>query len=64
MMVHGGRTQQTEHCVLFPQGSAAGKKYKFVVTGHGKYEKIPVDDENEGEFTNGKSGKTTDTQCW
>ncbi|XP_041852734.1 non-muscle caldesmon [Melanotaenia boesemani] len=29
---------------------AAGKKYKFVVTGHGKYEKIPVDDQNGGEF--------------
>lgn len=38
-----------------PKGSAAGKKYKFVVTGHGKYEKIPVDDENGGEFTNGES---------
>ncbi|KAF1386363.1 hypothetical protein PFLUV_G00094010 [Perca fluviatilis] len=39
------------------KGSAAGKKYKFVVTGHGKYEKIPVDDENGGEFINGESGK-------
>ncbi|GAA6227692.1 non-muscle caldesmon-like [Lates japonicus] len=38
------------------KSTAAGKKYKFVVTGHGKYEKIPVDDENGGEFTNGKSG--------
>ncbi|XP_032367697.1 non-muscle caldesmon [Etheostoma spectabile] len=37
------------------KGSAAGKKYKFVVTGHGKYEKVPVDDENGGEFTNGES---------
>ncbi|XP_005748811.1 non-muscle caldesmon [Pundamilia nyererei] len=37
------------------KSSAANKKYKFVVTGHGKYEKIPVDDENEGTFTNGKS---------
>ncbi|XP_042361290.1 non-muscle caldesmon [Plectropomus leopardus] len=37
------------------KGSAAGKKYKFVVTGHGKYEKIPIDDENGGEFTNGQS---------
>ncbi|XP_069018312.1 non-muscle caldesmon isoform X2 [Embiotoca jacksoni] len=41
-----GRPGQTQ------KGSAAGKKYKFVITGHGKYEKIPVDDE---EFTNGKS---------
>ncbi|XP_047189155.1 lymphocyte-specific protein 1 isoform X4 [Scophthalmus maximus] len=28
------------------KGSATCKKYKFVVTGHGKYEKIPVDKEN------------------
>lgn len=40
-----------------PQGSLGSKKYKFVVTGHGKYEKIPVDDDDTGgEFTNGKSG--------
>ncbi|XP_055078415.1 non-muscle caldesmon [Periophthalmus magnuspinnatus] len=33
------------------KGSTSGKKYKFVVTGHGKYEKIPVDDdETEGPF--------------
>lgn len=37
------------------KGSAAGKKYKFVVTGHGKYEKIPVDDEGRAEISNGKS---------
>ncbi|XP_037622257.1 non-muscle caldesmon isoform X1 [Sebastes umbrosus] len=37
------------------KGSAAGKKYKFVVTGHGKYEKIPVDGEDGREFTNGES---------
>ncbi|XP_071315803.1 non-muscle caldesmon isoform X2 [Trachinotus anak] len=37
------------------KGPAAGKKYKFVVTGHGKYEKIPVDNEDGGEFINGKS---------
>ncbi|KAE8296688.1 Lymphocyte-specific protein 1 52 kDa phosphoprotein [Larimichthys crocea] len=37
------------------KGSVAGKKYKFVITGHGKYEKIPVDDEDTGEFMNGKS---------
>ncbi|XP_075946141.1 uncharacterized protein lsp1a [Anarhichas minor] len=28
------------------KSSAAGKKYKFVVTGHGKYEKIPTDGES------------------
>ncbi|XP_041794988.1 non-muscle caldesmon isoform X2 [Chelmon rostratus] len=37
------------------KASAAGKKYKFVVTGHGKYEKIPVENEDGGEITNGKS---------
>ncbi|XP_068169602.1 non-muscle caldesmon isoform X2 [Antennarius striatus] len=38
-----------------PKASAAVKKYKFVVTGHGKYEKMTVDDEVGGDFTNGKS---------
>ncbi|KAM4602055.1 uncharacterized protein lsp1a isoform 2-T2 [Polymixia lowei] len=32
----------------------SGKRYKFVVTGHGKYEKIPVDDENGDDFTTSK----------
>ncbi|KAM9377624.1 uncharacterized protein lsp1a [Pholidichthys leucotaenia] len=34
------------------KGSAAGKKYKFMVTGHGKYEKISMDDDSDN---NGKS---------
>ncbi|XP_020490648.1 non-muscle caldesmon isoform X1 [Labrus bergylta] len=37
------------------KGSATGKKYKFIVTGHGKYEKIPIEDEDREEFTNGQS---------
>ncbi|TNN48814.1 Lymphocyte-specific protein 1 [Liparis tanakae] len=37
------------------KGSAARKKYKFVVTGHGKYEKLPTDGENGREFTDGDS---------
>ena len=49
---------QSKHDLISPQGSAAGKKYKFVVTGHGKYEKIPADGEDGREFTNGESGKT------
>lgn len=44
----------TECCLVFLQGSTSGKKYKFVVTGHGKYEKIPVDDENGEQFDHGK----------
>ncbi|XP_029993170.1 non-muscle caldesmon isoform X2 [Sphaeramia orbicularis] len=34
------------------KNATGGKKYKFVVTGHGKYEKIPVDKEDGGEFGN------------
>lgn len=34
------------------KNATGGKKYKFVVTGHGKYEKIPVDAEDGGEFAN------------
>lgn len=34
-----------------------GKRYKFVVTGHGKYEKISIDDDYHSDYANGKSGK-------
>ncbi|KAM3870195.1 uncharacterized protein ACN63O_005326 [Diretmus argenteus] len=37
------------------KGVASGKRYKFVVTGHGKYEKIPVEDDDGDEFSNVKS---------
>lgn len=47
------------HTVSSLKASAAGKKYKFVITGHGKYEKIAVDD----EVMNGKSGEFTDRKC-
>nr|XP_023697792.1 non-muscle caldesmon-like isoform X2 [Paramormyrops kingsleyae] len=33
----------------------SGKRYKFIVTGHGKYEKVPVDD-IENDYANGNSG--------
>ncbi|XP_034392049.1 non-muscle caldesmon isoform X2 [Cyclopterus lumpus] len=46
--VIGDSTGQQGHRA---KGSAAGKKYKFVVTGHGKYEKIPLNGENRGQFT-------------
>ncbi|XP_012688139.2 non-muscle caldesmon isoform X1 [Clupea harengus] len=39
------------------KGLSPGKKYKFVVTGHGKYEKIPMDDDNYSDFSNGKTGE-------
>lgn len=39
------------------QDSSGGKRYKFVVTGHGKYEKVSVDD-GCSEDANCQSGKT------
>ncbi|XP_066557067.1 non-muscle caldesmon isoform X2 [Amia ocellicauda] len=37
------------------KGTPSGKRYKFVVTGHGKYEKVAVSDSDHNEFTNGKA---------
>ncbi|XP_062245337.1 non-muscle caldesmon [Platichthys flesus] len=37
------------------KGSAAGKKFKFIVTGHGKYDKIPMNDKSGREFMNKQS---------
>ncbi|KAI4799246.1 hypothetical protein KUCAC02_017072 [Chaenocephalus aceratus] len=53
----GSRTSLKPADVRPGEGSAAGKKYKFVVTGHGKYEKIPVDEDGE-EFADGEDGET------
>uniref|UniRef100_H2L4N7 Lymphocyte specific protein 1 a n=1 Tax=Oryzias latipes TaxID=8090 RepID=H2L4N7_ORYLA len=36
------------------KGSAAEKKFKFVVTGHGKYEKIPAKDQSGGQSKSGR----------
>ncbi|XP_072525631.1 uncharacterized protein lsp1a isoform X2 [Salminus brasiliensis] len=36
------------------KGTSSGKRYKFIVTGHGKYEKISIDDELYDDYTNGK----------
>ncbi|KAM6973316.1 uncharacterized protein lsp1a [Aplochiton taeniatus] len=38
------------------KGTTSIKRYKFVVTGHGKYEKMAADHDNAEEYTNGKSG--------
>ncbi|XP_036808130.1 non-muscle caldesmon isoform X5 [Oncorhynchus mykiss] len=41
---------------LGAKGNPSGKRYKFVMTAHGKYAKIPVDDdEYMDEYTNGKA---------
>ncbi|CDQ61772.1 unnamed protein product [Oncorhynchus mykiss] len=45
---------------LGAKGNPSGKRYKFVMTAHGKYAKIPVDDdEYMDEYTNGKAGAMT-----
>lgn len=50
MMDNASLTESVE----FQEGSTC-KRYRFVVTGHGKYEKVPI----EGcEDTNSPSGKT------
>lgn len=42
------------------QDSSPCKRYRFVVTGHGKYEKVSIDG---CEDTNSQSGKTTSFLC-
>ncbi|XP_029624275.1 caldesmon, smooth muscle isoform X1 [Salmo trutta] len=40
------------------KGASSGKKYKFVMMAHGKYEKVAIGDDDYNEHTNGKSSKT------
>ncbi|KAK2834361.1 hypothetical protein Q7C36_015062 [Tachysurus vachellii] len=47
----GSATGQSGHT---GKGTSS-KRYKFVVTGHGKYEKIPIDDDHYSDYPNGKS---------
>ncbi|KAJ8249109.1 hypothetical protein GJAV_G00231260 [Gymnothorax javanicus] len=47
-----------------PKGTPSGKRYKFVVTGHGKYEKILVDDGEYEAYVNGKSSKRPGTHTF
>ncbi|KAK1159827.1 non-muscle caldesmon-like isoform X2 [Acipenser oxyrinchus oxyrinchus] len=34
------------------KSTPSGKRYKFIVSGHGKYEKVPISDDNHAEYTN------------
>ncbi|MGH0122621.1 UNVERIFIED_CONTAM: hypothetical protein FKN15_029050 [Acipenser sinensis] len=36
------------------KSTPSGKRYKFIVSGHGKYEKVPISDDNHAEYTNGQ----------
>ncbi|XP_076861760.1 uncharacterized protein lsp1a isoform X2 [Brachyhypopomus gauderio] len=38
------------------KGTSTGKRYKFIVTGHGKYEKISIDNDDYSDYSNGKPG--------
>ncbi|XP_056595168.1 non-muscle caldesmon [Triplophysa dalaica] len=46
---------EAEKSGLGGKGSSSGKRYKFVVTGHGKYEKISIDGDHYIVYPNGKS---------
>lgn len=46
-----GEGGAAERSGLGRRRSSSGKPYKFVVTGHGKYEKIPTDGDHYSEFS-------------
>ncbi|XP_056307536.1 non-muscle caldesmon isoform X2 [Danio aesculapii] len=50
-----GEGSAAERSGLGGKVSSSGKRYKFVVTGHGKYEKIPGDGDHYSAYPNGKS---------
>ncbi|KAM9496095.1 uncharacterized protein lsp1a isoform 2-T2 [Clarias gariepinus] len=50
-----GEGSATGRSGLAAKGTASSKRYKFVVTGHGKYEKISIDDDQYSDYPNGKS---------
>ncbi|RXN20210.1 non-muscle caldesmon-like isoform X1 [Labeo rohita] len=50
-----GEGSAAERSGLGGKGSSSGKRYKFVVTGHGKYEKISSDGDHYSVYPNGKS---------
>ncbi|KAA0724202.1 Lymphocyte-specific protein 1 52 kDa phosphoprotein [Triplophysa tibetana] len=49
---------EAEKSGLGGKGSSSGKRYKFVVMGHGKYEKISIDGDHYIVYPNGKSSET------
>ncbi|XP_060771028.1 non-muscle caldesmon isoform X2 [Neoarius graeffei] len=50
-----GEGSATDRSGQAGKGISSGKRYKFVVTGHGKYEKISIDDDHYSDYPNGKS---------
>ncbi|TRY81701.1 hypothetical protein DNTS_026012, partial [Danionella cerebrum] len=50
-----GESSAAEKSGLGGKSSSSGKQFKYVVTGHGKYEKIPSDGDHYSLFPNGKS---------
>ncbi|XP_030645697.1 non-muscle caldesmon [Chanos chanos] len=50
-----GEVSSTQRSTSGAKGTPSGKRYKFVVTGHGKYEKIAADNEDGSGYSNGKS---------
>uniref|UniRef100_A0A8C2HP68 Lymphocyte specific protein 1 a n=1 Tax=Cyprinus carpio TaxID=7962 RepID=A0A8C2HP68_CYPCA len=52
-----GEGSAGERSGLGGKGSSSGKRYKFVVTGHGKYEKIATDGNHYNIYPNEKSSE-------
>ncbi|XP_052453337.1 caldesmon, smooth muscle-like isoform X5 [Carassius gibelio] len=52
-----GEGSAGERSGLGGKGSSSGKRYKFVVTGHGKYEKISTDGDHYSVYPNGKTSE-------
>ncbi|XP_067236362.1 non-muscle caldesmon isoform X2 [Chanodichthys erythropterus] len=53
-----GEGSTAEKSGLGGRVSSSGKRYKFVVTGHGKYEKISTEGDRYCVYPNGKSSET------
>ncbi|XP_077067467.1 uncharacterized protein lsp1a isoform X2 [Siphateles boraxobius] len=49
-----GEGSAAEKPGLVGKGSSSGKRYKFVVTGHGKYNKIPTEGDHYNVYPKGK----------
>ncbi|XP_051740159.1 non-muscle caldesmon isoform X1 [Ctenopharyngodon idella] len=52
-----GEGSTAEKSGLGGKVSSSGKRYKFIVTGHGKYEKIPAEGDRYSVYPNGKSSE-------
>ncbi|XP_067291840.1 non-muscle caldesmon isoform X2 [Pseudorasbora parva] len=52
-----GEGSAAEKSGLGGKGSSSGKRYKFIVTGHGKYDKISTKGDHSSVYPNGRSSE-------